>query len=414
MLAYYTGGVEGQVVSQMPGVLPGPYYWWEAGAMMGSLIEYHYYTGDTSFNSLVTEAMLFQTGPDANYMPPNQTQSLGNDDQCFWALSAMSAAETRFPNPGPEEPQWLALAQAVFNTQAHRWDMSSCGGGLKWQIFAFNLGYDYKNAISNGCFFNLAARLGAYTHNDTYLEWANRVWDWEQAVGLIGENYMVYDGTGDLENCTSLSHIQWTYNAGIHILGAAMMWRETTGSQQALWQTRLSALLESAKVFFTGDSPTMYEAACEPPGNCNVDQLSFKAYFSRWLGATAKIAPFTHDIILPLLQSSAQAAALSCTGGIQGTLCGMRWTAGTWDGTDGVGQQMCALEVIQTNLLDSVPARVSDGNGGISQGNPAAGGDTNDNLVQLRPITTADRAGAGILTAVAVILTVGGGGWLLS
>ena len=62
--------------------------------------------------------MLHQVGPNADYMPPNHTASLGNDDQGFWGMSAMLAAEVNFTNPAPDEPQWLALAQAVFNTQA--------------------------------------------------------------------------------------------------------------------------------------------------------------------------------------------------------------------------------------------------------------------------------------------------------
>jgi mannan endo-1,6-alpha-mannosidase len=74
-------------------------------------------------------------------------------------MAAMTAAELNFQNPPKDKPQWLALAQAVFNTQASRWDTTSCGGGLKWQIFTFNNGYNYKNSISNGCFFNLGSRL---------------------------------------------------------------------------------------------------------------------------------------------------------------------------------------------------------------------------------------------------------------
>lgn len=163
MSTWYKGNQSGQI----PGLLPGPYYWWEAGAMFGSLIDYWYYTGDTTYNDNIMQAMLFQVGPDDNYMPPNQSKSLGNDDQAFWGISAMMAAEEKFPNPPKDKPQWLALAQAVFNSQALRWDSSTCGGGLRWQIYTFNNGYNYKNSISNGCFFNLAARLGAYTKNQT-------------------------------------------------------------------------------------------------------------------------------------------------------------------------------------------------------------------------------------------------------
>lgn len=68
----------------IPGLLPPPIYWWEAGGMFGVLIDYWHTTGDSSYNDLITEAMLFQVGPDLSYMPPNQTKSLGNDDQSFW------------------------------------------------------------------------------------------------------------------------------------------------------------------------------------------------------------------------------------------------------------------------------------------------------------------------------------------
>jgi hypothetical protein len=71
MLQFYTGNRTGDI----PGNLPQPYYWWEAGAMMGSLIDYYYFTGDSQYNSLVTQGMLHQVGPNNDYMPPNQTKT---------------------------------------------------------------------------------------------------------------------------------------------------------------------------------------------------------------------------------------------------------------------------------------------------------------------------------------------------
>lgn len=81
-MTYYKGNLSGQT----PGILPGPppagdYYWWEAGALWGAMIEYWHYTGDTTYNDVVTDALLFQVGPNRDYMPPNVTASLGNDDQ---------------------------------------------------------------------------------------------------------------------------------------------------------------------------------------------------------------------------------------------------------------------------------------------------------------------------------------------
>lgn len=83
--------------------------------MFGTMIDYWFYTGDESYNNATTQAMLHQVGDDKDYMPTNQTRTLGNDDQGFWAMAAMSAAENNFPNPPSDQPQWLALAQAVFN-----------------------------------------------------------------------------------------------------------------------------------------------------------------------------------------------------------------------------------------------------------------------------------------------------------
>jgi len=191
---------------------------------MGVLIDYYYFTLDDTYNDIVTQAMLFQVGPNDDYMPPNQTKTEGNDDQSFWGMAAMSAAEQKFPNPPADQPQWLALAQAVFNSQALRWDTTTCNGGLRWQIFTFNDGYNYKNTISNGCFFNLASRLAVYTGNSTYADWANKAYDWVFTVGLGSPDYNFYDGTDALAGCTSIDHLQWTYNAGVFLLGAANMY----------------------------------------------------------------------------------------------------------------------------------------------------------------------------------------------
>ena len=70
MTSFYTGNNTGDV----PGNLPDPYYWWQAGAMFGILVEYWYYTKDDSYNEITTQALLFQVGPDEDYMPPNQTK----------------------------------------------------------------------------------------------------------------------------------------------------------------------------------------------------------------------------------------------------------------------------------------------------------------------------------------------------
>ncbi|KAL2069684.1 hypothetical protein VTL71DRAFT_14363 [Oculimacula yallundae] len=372
LLTFYHGNEPGQT----PGLLPPPHYWWETGGMFMTLIDYWRYTGDTTHNALVSEGMLFQTGPNKDYMPPNQTKAEGNDDQGFWAMAAMLAAETNFPNPPPDQPQWLALAQAVFNELAGRWDETTCNGGLRWQIFPFNNGFNYKNSIANGCFFNIAARLARYTGNQTYADWAVKVWDWEASIGLIDGEFNVFDGAQDLTNCTTIDKLQWSYNAGIYLHGAANLYNFTEGS--TLWGDRVSGLLKrSTTVFFQNN--VMIEQACEAGKNCNIDQSSFKAFFSSWLASTSILAPFSASQIGPLLAATAKSAGLQCSGGASGTICGFMWTTGAaYDGTTGVGQQMSALGAIQSAMVQ-VPRKVivspvaTPGTGGKPSTGPGSG-----------------------------------------
>ncbi|GLA17039.1 hydrolase 76 protein [Aspergillus niger] len=407
LVSFYTGNNTGDV----PGNLPDPYYWWEAGAFFGTLVNYWAYTGDTTYNDLTAQAILHQVGPNRDFMPANQTRTEGNDDQAFWAFAALRAAERNFPNPPADQPSWLSLAQAVFNEQAQRWNTQKCGGGLKWQIYTFNSGYTYRNSISNGCFFNIAARLARYTGNATYADWANKVWDWVTDVGLIGREYHVFDGTSEENNCTDLNHIEWTYNNGVFLLGAAHMWNYTNGDES--WRERVNGLLQAQSSFLSTNESSknvLYEAACETVGTCQTDQFSFKAYLVRWMADTARLAPFTYDTIMARLQPTAKAAAAQCVGGKTGTYCGMQWTTGTYDGTVGVGQQMAALEVVQANLLQANPGPLTHTTGGSSQGNSAAGTQASDSSrdpSELRPITTSDRIGAGVVTGVTACLVLG-------
>lgn len=160
MMTEYKGNLS--IDGVPPGEFPPPYYWWQSGAAWGSMINYWHFTGDGSYNEIVKQGILYQVGQYNNFIPRAHKQYIGNDDQGFWAITAMQAAEYNFPNPAADQPSWLALVQAVFNEQIRRWDTGTCGGGLRWQMFE-KPGYGYKNSVSNGLLFQIAARLARYT-----------------------------------------------------------------------------------------------------------------------------------------------------------------------------------------------------------------------------------------------------------
>ncbi|RYO86315.1 hypothetical protein DL766_008763 [Monosporascus sp. MC13-8B] len=324
--------------------------WWQAGAAWGAMLDYSHYTGDSTYDDVVTEALLSQVGPNFDYMTEQHRGSTGNDDQAFWAFAVLEAAERNFPQPDESIPHWLDLATNIWNSMVVRWNTTHCGGGFTWQIFPDNPnGMNYKNSISNGGFFQMSARLARMTGNDTYFDWAQKVWDWSDSVGLIDKQwYFVYDGVDAKDNCATVNPHQFSYTQAVYTYGAAVLYNYTNGDET--WGDRTAKLLKGARVYFSpfeNATNIMYEAACEPYGICNTDQKSFKGYVSRFLWATTRMMPSTLPEVRTLLTASAIAAGKACSGGEDGTTCGQKWYTGGYDGVPGLGQQMSALETVQ-------------------------------------------------------------------
>lgn len=358
-------------------------------------------------------------------------------------MTAMTATELNFQNPPANGPQWLGLAQAVFNEEAARWAVEVqdkvCGGGLRWQVYSWANGWTYKNSISTSIYFNLGARLARYTLNDTYAQLAESSWDWITKVGLMelqpytnasknfdingqgAGGYITWDGTYATDNCSGVNGIPYTYNAAMWLLGAATMYNyvsmggysqfpehanvclQTNGSE--IWQNRTQLLLNGTlNAFFRNQIAV--EVSCEPNLTCDTDQLSFKAYLLRTLAAITKLAAFTTTQVIPVLAASATAAALQCSGGANGRMCGLQWTKGAkWDGTQGAGQQMAAMEAVLSNLVvfGALNPPMTVETGGTSVGDPGAG--TRPQIpviVPQIPPTMANRIGADVLTVAVV------------
>ena len=365
-LTYYTGNVSGNPLEL--GDLNEPYYWWVAGALWGTLIDYYHYTKDPSYNQVVVDALLAPAniGPNYDFMPPEHAGEEGNDDLFFWGSAVMAAAERNLAQPiEPEDsdppPSWLEIGANVFNSLHSRWNMTHCGGGLTWQIYPSNPnGMNYKNSISNGGFFQMAARLARATGNDTYLEWAEKVWDWSYEIGFIDhEAWHVYDGTDAANNCSDVNRVSYTYTSGVYLYGAAVLANYTN---EAKWIDRATNLLSGAEWFFgpyDNSTDILYEGACEVIDSCNADMTTHKAYLARFMWQSTWMLPSLRPKVERYLSASAKAAVQTCTGGDNGMQCGIKWYVGGHDGNIGLGQQMTALEVIQGFLIDEAEPPLS-------------------------------------------------------
>lgn len=369
IIDYYNGDQPGNTI----GMFEEPYYWWESGAAWGSLLDYWYFTGDTKYNEQLYSSLQWQAGDNFDYMPANQTKTEGNDDQGYWGITLMAAAERGFKDPDSGTPSWSNRVQNIVDSMISRWDTTSCDGGLRWQIYPWNKGYDYKNSVSNGCLFHLSARLSRFNGDDKYVEWAEKTWDWMEARNFIVTNitgWKVLDGASISNGCTEISPEQWTYNAGLMLAGSAYLYDHTGDSK---WLDRANHIWEGSLVFFKNQQ-TMYEASCQVSNHCNTDQRSFKAYFSRFLGLTSMLLPTLSDPIMAHMESTVPGVLSSCSGGSDGHTCGLDWSKGSWDGVYGLGEQMSALELLQNALLvKSKPGPAKQSNEAALEGSANSG-----------------------------------------
>lgn len=65
MMKWYGGNETGQI----PGAFPEK--WWEGAALFYALINYWYFTGDDTYNDVLSQGLQFQSGDKGDYMPAN-------------------------------------------------------------------------------------------------------------------------------------------------------------------------------------------------------------------------------------------------------------------------------------------------------------------------------------------------------
>ena len=345
---------------------PEPWFWWLSGSGWTGVLDYTVYTQDTNYKKDLLSAIAQNVGPDYDFLPPEQANWEANDDQMYWVYAALTALEYDF-DPLPCEDgndcanSWLDISINAWEGWVDRWNGASdtCGGGLKWQWNQEAAGFTYKNAVTNGGFFQASARLARYTGNETYAEWATKIWDWSRSVGLVSDDFHVYDGTsdGDGQNCSTVNHDEWSYNIASYLHGAANMFAYAEGKNKEEWGIRVNGFLETAaSTYFTSEDPKgiMYEQKCEKERTCSTDQTSFKSSLARWMAKTAVLVPDTSEYIFKLLEPSAAGAATSCSGHDNST-CGVQWYTGSFDGQSDFGTELSALEAVQSLLVKLAP-----------------------------------------------------------
>ena len=202
-------------------------YWPQAHAM-DVVIDAYLRTGDKKYSDLF--GLWFEGIKAQNYSNPGKNYRNDFYDDSEWiALTMLRLYETT------KEQKYLDVAKDLMVWIETGWNDLG-GGGIAWERTSHQ---SSKNACSNGPAAILAARLYQQTKDKTYLEWAEKIYEWEKNNLFNQASGAVYDGmngeTGEV-NTLSLSYNQGTF------LGAAHELYKISGDATYLNDARKAAL----------------------------------------------------------------------------------------------------------------------------------------------------------------------------
>lgn len=217
---------------------------WSAAADSSStaLIHSFWNAGGKYFNYDSNGNTTFHYWPQAHaldvlidaYQRTDDASYLNHINQWFEGVKVQNG--NSFKNDFYDDMEWNALAilrayqvtgdQKFKEAVLQIWDYikvgwnENAGGGISWKK-----GQEYsKNACSNGPACILAARLYQEFGDESYKEWALKIYNWEKSTLFNSNNGMVYDNINSLTGEIQKDWI-FTYNEGTFVGSAVELYR---------------------------------------------------------------------------------------------------------------------------------------------------------------------------------------------
>ncbi len=120
-----------------------------------------------------------------------------------------------------KDEKYLTAVKTLWTDIIAGWNDTYAGGGVAWmktQPYS-------KNACSNGPASLLAIRLFALTKEETYKQWALKIYEWQKNTLFERVSGAVYDNING--NTNVISQVALTYNQGTFMASAVEIYRVT-------------------------------------------------------------------------------------------------------------------------------------------------------------------------------------------
>lgn len=165
------------------------------------------------------------------------------------------------------DEKYLTAAKEVWADIATGWNEEYAEGGIAWrksQLYS-------KNACSNGPASIMAARLYNITKEESYKEWALKIYEWEKNSLFERGTGAIYDNIDGRTN--TINNVSLTYNQGTFV-GAAVELYNITGDEAYLNDAQKASNFTVSKLIDTSNNILRNEG--------DGDNALFKGIFIRY------------------------------------------------------------------------------------------------------------------------------------
>lgn len=325
------------------------FQWYEGGIMWGVLSEYMKTTGDLTHATTVVNALtLASYGEVGSFLGTNEVIAITlegkwNDDILWWALGPSIFGEMFGKDVlMPGGVSYFDLADKTYQQVQAQYD-DQCQGGLWWSRDRGNpKSGGYKSTITQNQQMVLGAQLALMTGNTQYLQEGAVTYQWMKNVGIIAQDWTIYDGLDVNQNC-GINGAVVSYKSGFLTGALGWMYRAT---DQVEYINDAHAIFEAGRQRFAANG--ILTDPCEEGNQCAQNQVSAKGTMVRGWGYLAEFtnSPQIRANLRAVLKSSVDAMLNTCDDNFN---CGNRWSTQQFTSSN-VHYQMNSIELMTAYL----------------------------------------------------------------
>lgn len=188
-----------------------------------------------------------------NCLPNNVNTEVFYDDDIWIQKEFLNAYNTL------GNPEYLDLARRVLNYIYRGWD-DKLGGGIYWKDTGYG-GTSGKNTCINAPAAMASCKMYMATGEQTYLDWAVKIYDWMDAKLVDPEDHLLWDNVDyDSEGNERIDKAKYTYNSGCYISAAVLLY-EITGEEEYLASARATAASSLSRWLYQKEFAALGETA---------------------------------------------------------------------------------------------------------------------------------------------------------